>query len=816
MDELSPGVYVVSGSHAYLEGGSYQIAVVVRDEGSSTVAILQADIAASSGQVAGTTVQGFAGVTTGSVVVATIPAPAGAMWDYSARIDWGDGVISDGQIQAGTDGAYNVVGSHVYLLPAGYNIVVTVTDPNTTTVHAQTTALIYAFRPAALVVAGNIASDDPERALDLPLGNENVSLNTGALSVSYPLDFDMSPGISVGGDPALVYNSDTVNVRPVLELTIKNPEALWPVTGVMVQLTWDGVTGAAQSFTVDSAVAEQDSFVVAVQAPRVLTSGIYAWSASIRLQFGNGLYAATTSDGTAGVVVQDDDSRPVPLPAGWGIAGIDQIVSETLDCGPDFDMSTTPQPLLFIYGDGTSRIFDPTGTTDSDGNYLYSNSEDFGTLLANLDGTYQYTATDGTVTDFDSSGRQISVTDRDGNVRSYTYSGGQLTSVSSPDGSTTTFSGWGGTVSIAEPGRTVTLAGGSTLTSISVTSTGGTPSVNRSFGYSGELLNSDSWAPMQASIAYNSAGQVTSVTLGSGATISAYTIVSAASAALSQTMPPGPDGTATVTDALTHTTTYTMDARGRELSEVQYLDNSVSWETPQTITQTWKLNDHGDVTSYTDPLQRVTTYEYDDNGNLTRINNPDGTYESYTYNSFAEVLISRDEDGNHTYYAYADNGDLESMQDPLLNITTYDYVNGLLQSTTDPLSNTTTFTYDSNNRLQTQTAADGGVTVYHYDLNTGNPTTTISPTGTLASPGTATTTDIYDQYNQLVKETDALGNFTTWTYYPDGQLQTEQQYSAVSGLTRTVESDQYDTRGLETQSIVGEQYDLKATMPLRT
>jgi hypothetical protein len=60
-------------------------------------------------------------------------------------------------------------------------------------------------------------NNDPQRAFLLPLGEATVDLNTGGLRLSHPLDFDQSPGTAAGGDPALLYNSSTVNVRPIIQ-----------------------------------------------------------------------------------------------------------------------------------------------------------------------------------------------------------------------------------------------------------------------------------------------------------------------------------------------------------------------------------------------------------------------------------------------------------------------------------------------------------------------------------------------------------------------------------------------------------------------
>ena len=52
-----------------------------------------------------------------------------------------------------------------------------------------------------LNAAGTALNVDAKDLTDL--GNEQVDLNQGAVIVSHPLDFDQSPGNSVGGSPSL-------------------------------------------------------------------------------------------------------------------------------------------------------------------------------------------------------------------------------------------------------------------------------------------------------------------------------------------------------------------------------------------------------------------------------------------------------------------------------------------------------------------------------------------------------------------------------------------------------------------------------------
>ena len=66
-------------------------------------------------------------------------------------------------------------------------------------------------------LSGGQLTNSPTAAEIIDLGQAQVALNTGGLRIDQPLDFDQSPGTAVGGDPTLVYNSDTVDVRPIIQ-----------------------------------------------------------------------------------------------------------------------------------------------------------------------------------------------------------------------------------------------------------------------------------------------------------------------------------------------------------------------------------------------------------------------------------------------------------------------------------------------------------------------------------------------------------------------------------------------------------------------
>jgi hypothetical protein len=107
--------------------------------------------------------------------------------------------------------------------------------------------------PGSATVTINDAASDPvpspwdvvvERRTWDPLdglGREQ----TGVLQLAHGLDLDLSPGTAASLDTALVYHSDRVDVRPVLQLRIPTPAGAPLPPQLTVELTWDAGPGGA-------------------------------------------------------------------------------------------------------------------------------------------------------------------------------------------------------------------------------------------------------------------------------------------------------------------------------------------------------------------------------------------------------------------------------------------------------------------------------------------------------------------------------------------------------------------------------------------
>ena len=155
------GPFTVSGSHTYVEEGSYTISVTVTDDGGSTVALSGsaaiADAAlASQCAMAATTSQIFAGAT----ATFSDQSSTGNAGDFSASIDWGDGSSSTGVITGGPgNAAYTVSGSHTYGSTGFFTVTTTVADVGGSMTTATCSGvLVFAFASGGSFVIGDLES----------------------------------------------------------------------------------------------------------------------------------------------------------------------------------------------------------------------------------------------------------------------------------------------------------------------------------------------------------------------------------------------------------------------------------------------------------------------------------------------------------------------------------------------------------------------------------------------------------------------------------------------------------------------------------
>lgn len=230
------------------------------------------------------------------------------------------------------------------------------------------------------------------------------------------------------------------------------------------------------------------------------------------------------------------------------------------------------------------------------------------------------------------------------------------------------------------------------------------------------------------------------------------------------------------------TTTYTYDTNGNVLTAVQEMG----------IDHTFTYNNLNDLTSYTNPRDKVTEFKYEDGLNLTKIEAPIGT-SSITYHPYGLVKDVTNPEGITISYTYDAYGNTETMTAPLGISSTAQYdVGSRLKSFTNPNDQLTTYDYSDRNLITSVTnhlpnhpVYQQLTTGYGYDGN-GNLTSITNARGNVTSLeydyfdflkeekfGDVVRKYEYDKEGKLTKITRGDNNPLFYNYLDEGLLETD-------------------------------------------
>jgi RHS repeat-associated protein len=457
--------------------------------------------------------------------------------------------------------------------------------------------------------------------------------------------------------------------------------------------------------------------------------------------------------------------------------------------GPNFIRYSAP--------DGRATYF-----SRSDSNAVFAPIEqDFhGQIAQSGNGSLILTMKDGSSSQFNSSGRLVSLADRMGNQSTLLYDGnGQLSSI------TDSF------------GRLLTVTSNSNGQGLSISDTLGTVATY-AYGGSNELLSVTYPDNSAFNFTYDASLRLTTVTDALGHVVESHSYNDQGRALTSEKQG-GVEhyslnyvsATETdVTDGLGRMTKYTFDtSKGRNIvTQVEGLCNCGGGSGSQI--QTWTYDDQLNVTSKTDALGHITSYTYDANGNRLTETDPTGTI-NYTYNGFGEVLTRTDQLNGLTTNTYDSQGNLLTTTNALDKTTTFTYdAHGLVQTVTDARGKVTAFAYDANGNLITRTDALNHETKFAYDARARLSSTTnvlgfattfgYDPVGRLNIVTQADGTTIryeYDLAGRRTALTDAKGNRSTFAYDGANRLVTQTDalnqssscdYDPMSNLVSTTDA----------------------------
>ena len=451
--------------------------------------------------------------------------------------------------------------------------------------------------------------------------------------------------------------------------------------------------------------------------------------------------------------------------------------------------------LVFTTGGGREVVFGRTNATEP---YSAVSTDVYGQATKNTDNTFTVTMKDGTVYQFNSSGRLAWIKDRNNNQTTLTYlSGGRLEKMTDPFGkvlnvTTNATTGLIEQISDVVDGVTRIAATYTYYPSTSKLQTVSYPDGSKfDFNYTtidGKVLLTevkDAQGKIVEKHEYYATGNhkwkaKTSEIEGGQ---EKYTLDY-----LSDTFP----YTETeVTDGRGNITKYYFaEINGRKLAyKTEGLCSCGGGSGSQVMEK--EFDTKGNVTKMKNALLQETTYSYNTQGDMLTSADIYGT-QSYTYNSFGQALTMTDRLNAVTRLEYNSSGNLTKIVDPLLKETRFEYhsngrglltkiigarntagytveseinwdtTNGVINWVDDAKDNRTEFTFDSRRRVKTVKNAKNETTSYNYD---GLENTTREMVITL--PDSKTVKYKYDDRRLIDSITDTRGK--VWDYSFDNQ-----------------------------------------------
>ncbi len=400
---------------------------------------------------------------------------------------------------------------------------------------------------------------------------------------------------------------------------------------------------------------------------------------------------------------------------------------------------------------------------------------------------FVFTAPDGTIYNFNSSGNLSRKTDRNGNFLDYAFSG-----ITHSSGKSVSF----------------TRDGNDRITEIFdpiAIETTGSPALAYSYDGIGNLTNVNRLIVRAVPTYENTAFSYTNATYPNHIT----QITDARGVAVIRNIFDASGRLAQQLDALNHATTFSFDLVAHRQTVTDRLANSVT----QNFTEFGQLDStidaEGNVTSFaydergrkiaeTNGVGQSTSYAYDSRDQLTAVTNEIGAATTATYNSFGQVLTSLNALGNGTTNTYDANGNLIALTNALSVVSRYGYdAQGNRVAETNAfgagVQSVSLSKYNEFGYLTNFTDALGNSTAYTYDAN-GN---RLTETRTRTTPGgtqTLLTTSTFDAANRVVQTIEPDGFTNKIVFNSIGK-----QSQTIDKLSRT-NFFFHDARGLLTNT----------------
>jgi hypothetical protein len=201
------GQFSVSGTHTYVEEGSFTLSVTLTDKDDDGSGLASASATASAmitvsdpavDATGGLTVTAVEGNSSGNQTVATFTDPAGAedVAHYSADVNWGDSTTTAGAITFdASTGVFSVQGSHTYAEEGTDTISVTIHHEMATSVSVTSTANV---ADAALTAHGTSVSVEEGMAVNGTVATF-TDANPGATLSDFTASINWGDGTTTDG-----------------------------------------------------------------------------------------------------------------------------------------------------------------------------------------------------------------------------------------------------------------------------------------------------------------------------------------------------------------------------------------------------------------------------------------------------------------------------------------------------------------------------------------------------------------------------------------------------------------------------------------
>lgn len=270
--------------------------------------------------------------------------------------------------------------------------------------------------------------------------------------------------------------------------------------------------------------------------------------------------------------------------------------------------------------------------------------------------------------------------------------------------------------------------------------------------------------------------------------------------------------TATITDPLSHTTTYHFDMVGDYLGrgyllgiiprlskvtdalnkEVLYEYYTGSWNI-QRVTDRYGMwtsflyDERHNITEVCDALSHHAYLTYNNDNQVTSVTDFGGHTTGFSWMGVGRLVGAQDPLGHTVSISRNPDGTVSSVTDPRNHVWNYSYDSyGRLTDATDPYSHTTHYGYDTADNCTSVEDANGHTTYYTYDTVGRVTQVTFPDIGqgaktqqyvwdccnllSITDENNKTTTYDYLEDHSLWKVTDALNHVTEYHYDDAGRL----------------------------------------------